>query len=277
MGFRINTNIASIAAQRSLTVSNREMEGTLAKLSSGSRITKAADDAAGLAISEKLKANIRSLKQADRNANDGISMVQTAEGGLNEVSSILTRMRELAVQTASDTVGDSERQMSNMEYQNLKLELERISQVTQFNGKKLLSGEGDKYDFQVGSNNDAFQDRISYDSKQVNARLDGLGVAELDISSKEGSQDSLASVDSAIEKVSNYRSFLGAIQNRLVSTSNNLQVSVENLSAANSRIRDVDYAEATATKAKGDILNAAGTSVLAQANMSSQNALKLIG
>jgi flagellin len=277
MGFRINTNVSSIAAQRSLSVNNREAESTLSKLSSGSRIAKAADDAAGLAISEKLKANIRSLKQADRNANDGISMVQTAEGGLNEVSSILTRMRELAVQTASDTVGDPEREMTNMEYQNLKLELERISQVTEFNGKKLLNGEGGQYDFQIGVNNDSFQDRIVYDAQRVNARMDGLGISELDVATKGGSQESLASVDAAIEKVSGYRSFLGAIQNRLVSTSNNLQVSSENMSAANSRIRDVDYAEATATKAKNDILASAGTSVLAQANMSSQGALKLIG
>jgi len=277
MGFRINTNVSSLAAQRSLSVAGREGESTLQKLSSGSRITKAADDAAGLAISEKMKANIRSLKQADRNANDGISMVQTAEGGLNEISSILTRMRELAVQTSSDTVGDPEREMTNMEYQNLKLELERISQVTEFNGKKLLNGDGDSYDFQVGANNDSFQDRISYDAKQVNSKLDNLGFSELDVSSKDGSQQSLSTVDAAIEKVSGFRAFLGAIQNRLVSTSNNLQVNVENLSAANSRIRDVDYAEATATKAKNDILSAAGTSVLAQANMSSQNALKLIG
>ena len=277
MGFRINTNVSSISAQRSLQVNGRESEGNLAKLSSGTRITKAADDAAGLAISEKMKANIRSLKQADRNANDGISMVQTAEGGLNEVSSILTRMRELAMQTSSDTVGDSERAMTNMEYQNLKLELERISSVTEFNGKKLLNGEGDKYDFQIGANNDGFQDRISYDARQVNSKMENLGIDELEVSTKDGSQQSLASLDSAIEKVSGFRSFLGAIQNRLVSTSNNLQVNVENLSAANSRIRDVDYAEATATKAKNDILSAAGTSVLAQANMSSQGALKLIG
>jgi len=277
MGFRINTNISSIAAQRALSINNRESEGNLAKLASGNRITKSADDAAGLAISEKLKANIRSLKQADRNANDGISMVQTAEGGLNEVSSILTRMRELAMQTSSDTVGDVERGMTNMEYQNLKLELERISQVTEFNGKKLLNGEGDKYDFQVGANNDDFNDRISYDAQQVNSKMDNLGVGELDVSTKSGSQESLASIDTAIEKVSGFRAFLGGIQNRLVSTSNNLQVSGENMSAANSRIRDVDYAEATATKAKNDILNAAGTSVLAQANMTGQNALKLIG
>ena len=277
MGFRINTNIASISAQRSLGVSNRESEGVLSKLSSGTRITKAADDAAGLAISEKMKSNIRSMKQADRNANDGISLVQTAEGGLNEVSSILTRMRELAIQTSSDTVGDVERGMTNMEYQNLKLELERISQVTEFNGKKLLNGEGETYDFQVGVNNDAFNDRISYAAGQVNSRLESLGVNELDVSSKQGSQESLASLDAAIEKVSGQRAYLGAIQNRLTSTSNNLQTATENLSAANSRIRDVDYADATAQKAKLDILNAAGTSVLAQANMNSQNALKLIG
>jgi flagellin len=277
MGFRINTNVSSLAAQRSLSVNNREAESNLNKLSSGSRITKASDDAAGLAISEKMKANIRSMKQADRNANDGISMIQTAEGGLNEVSSILTRMRELAVQTSSDTVGDVERGMTNMEYQNLKLELERISQVTEFNGKKLLNGEGKQYEFQVGVNNDGFNDRIGYDAGQVNSRIDNLGVDELDVSTKEGSQGSLAALDSAIEKVSGHRAYLGAIQNRLVSTSNNLQINTENLSAANSRIRDVDYADATAQKAKMDILNAAGTSVLAQANMSSQNALKLIG
>ena len=217
------------------------------------------------------------MKQADRNANDGISMVQTAEGGLNEVSSILVRMRELAMQTSSDTVGDSEREMSNMEYQNLKLELERISQVTEFNGKKLLSGNGGIYDFQIGVNNDQFEDRITYDANHINSRLDGLSISELDVASKTGSQESLGSLDSAIEKVSGYRAFLGAIQNRLVSTSNNLQVGVENMSAANSRIRDVDYAEATAVKAKNDILSAAGTSVLAQANMSTQGALKLIG
>lgn len=277
MGFRINTNVASIAAQRSLGVNNRESESNLAKLSSGSRINKASDDAAGLAISEKMKAQIRSMKQADRNANDGISMVQTAEGGLNEVSSILTRMRELAVQTASDTVGDVERGFTNMEYQNLKQELDRISQVTEFNGQKLLDGNGKKYDFQIGTNNNEFQDRISYDSNFVNSKIENLGVSELDVSTKEGSQQSLAALDAAIEKTSGFRSFLGAIQNRLVSTSNNLQVTTENLSAANSRIRDVDYADATAQQAKNSILNSAGTSVLAQANMNGQNALKLIG
>jgi flagellin len=204
-------------------------------------------------------------------------MIQTAEGGLNEVSSILTRMRELAIQTSSDTVGDVERGMTDMEYQNLKMELDRISQVTEFNGQKLLDGNGKKYDFQIGVNNDDFQDRIGYDSNTVNARIDTLGVSELSVGTKEGSQTSLASVDAAIEKVSGFRSYLGAIQNRLISTSNNLQINVENISQANSRIRDVDYADATAQQAKNSILNAAGTSVLAQANSNGQNALKLIG
>ena len=277
MGFRINTNVSSIAAQRALSVNNRQSQNTLAKMSSGTRITKAADDAAGLAISEKLKATIRSSDQANRNANDGISMVQTAEGGLDEISNMLTRLRELSIQSASDTVGDTERNFTNMEYQSLKQEIERISQVTEFNGTKLLNGEGDKLDFQIGVNNNDFQDRISYDVKMTNARLDGLGITDIDVSKKEGAQSSLASIDSAIEKVSGQRAALGAIQNRLISTSNNLQITSENLNAANSRIRDVDYAQVSAQNAKNNILNQAGTSVLAQANAAGQNALKLIG
>ena len=153
MGLRINTNVTSLAAQRTLSANNAEQASTLGKLSSGTRIVKSADDAAGLAISEKLKAQIRGVNQAERNANDGISMIQTAEGGLNETSNILVRLRELAVQSSSDTVGDQERKYTDLEYQNLKQEMERISQVTEFNGKKLLNGSGDKFDFQVGINN----------------------------------------------------------------------------------------------------------------------------
>jgi len=277
MGFRINTNVSSIAAQRSLSVNNRKSQDTLAKLSSGSRITKASDDAAGLAISEKLKANIRSNSQANRNANDGISMVQTAEGGLDEISSMLTRLRELSIQSASDTVGDTERSFTNMEYQNLKQEIERISQVTEFNGQKLLNGQGEKLDFQIGVNNDDFQDRISYDVQMTNSSIASLGVDEITVASKEGAQGALKTIDGAIEKVSGQRAALGAIQNRLISTSNNLQITNENLSAANSRIRDVDYASASADNARNNILNQAGTAVLAQANQSGQNALRLIG
>ena len=254
MGFRINTNVSSIAAQRALSQNNRKAQNTLNKMSSGTRITRAADDAAGLAISEKLKAQIRSSKQADRNANDGISMVQTAEGGLDEISNMLTRLRELSIQASSDTVGNTERGFTNMEYQSLKQEIQRISQVTEFNGTKLLSGEGESLDFQIGVNNDDFQDRISYDVQMTNAQLDGLGISEIDVSSKEGAQNSLSFIDKAIERVSGQRAALGAIQNRLISTSNNLQITTENLSAANSRIRDVDYAVVAAENARNNIL-----------------------
>lgn len=277
MGFRINTNVASLQAQTSLNKVNRESQDSFSKLSSGSRITKASDDAAGLGISEKLKAEIRSLHQANRNANDGISMVQVAEGGLNETSNILVRMRELAVQASSDTVGETERGMANLEYQQLKSEMDRISQVTEFNGKKLLNGASDKYEFQVGTGGNEFEDRISFEAGQINSGTESLGVGSLDIGSKDGAQESLSTVDSAIEKVSSQRALLGSLQNRLTSTTNNLQTSAENMSAANSRIRDVDYAEESAKQARNQIIQAAGTSVLAQANMSSQGALKLIG
>lgn len=277
MGLRINTNVASLSAQRALGNTTNSKASSLEKLSSGSRIVKAADDAAGLAISEKMKAKIRGTNQAERNANDGISMIQTAEGGLNEVSNILIRLRELSVQSASDTVGDAERQFTDMEYQNLKQEVERISSVTEFNGKKLLNGEGDQYDFQIGVNNDAFEDRISYDASTINSTMSGLGVDSISVSSKEGAQDSLAILDDAIQSVSGYRAELGAKQNRLTSTVQNLQVSSENLSTSNSRIRDTDFAAETAKNAKLGILQAAGSSVLGQANATGNAALKLIG
>lgn len=277
MGLRINTNVTSLAAQRTLGINNTEQANVLGKLSSGTRIVRSADDAAGLAISEKLKAQIRGVNQAERNANDGISMIQTAEGGLNETSNILVRLRELAVQSASDTVGDTERQYTDLEYQNLKQEMERISQVTEFNGKKLLNGSGDKYDFQVGINNDDFQDRIQYDAAKGNSGLDALGIAELNVGSKKASQASLDKIDKAINNVSGQRAELGAIQNRLTSTINNLQISSENLSTANSRIRDTDFAAETAKSTRMNILTQAGSSVLAQANAQGQAALKLIG
>jgi flagellin len=277
MGLRINTNTVSLAAQRTLGVNSRDQASSLGKLSSGTRIVRAADDAAGLAISEKLKAQIRGMNQAERNANDGISMIQTAEGGLSEVSNILTRLRELSVQSASDTVGDRERQFTDLEYQNLKQEIERISQVTEFNGKKLLDGSGQKYDFQIGINNNEFQDRISFDAQAVNSSLMNLGVQELSVSNKESAQMSLSNLDEAIQNISGQRAELGAKQNRLTSTIQNLQVSQENLSAANSRIRDTDYAAETANNARLNILNSAGTAVLAQSNAQGANALSLIG
>lgn len=277
MGLRINTNVTSLAAQRTLGNNNMEQASTLNKLSSGTRITKASDDAAGLAISEKLKASVRGMQQAERNANDGISMIQVAEGGLQEVGNILIRMRELSVQSASDTVGDTERSFTDLEYQNLKQEIERISQVTEFNGKKLLNGQGDTYDMQIGIHNDDFQDRIKFDTAALNSSIGNLGVDGITVSSKESAQESLATLDEAIQKVSGQRAELGAKQNRLSSTVSNLQVSSENLSAANSRIRDTDYAAETAKNTKLNILTNAGSSVLAQSNAQGQAALKLIG
>ncbi len=277
MGLRINTNITSLAAQRTLGVNSREQTSTLGKLSSGTRIVRAADDAAGLAISEKLKSQIRGINQAERNANDGISLIQTAEGGLNEISSILIRLRELSIQSASDTVGNEERQFTDLEYQNLKQEVERISQVTEFNGKKLLNGEGDTYDFQIGINNDDFQDRISYNASMSNSTVDALGIEGLTSGSRDDAQEGLAVIDTAIQKISGERAELGAIQNRLTSTIQNLQITSENLSDANSRIRDTDFASETAKNTKLNIMTQAGTAVLAQANSQGASALKLIG
>lgn len=277
MGFRIATNVQSLTAQRALSKMAVKEQTTTAQLSSGERITKSSDDAAGLAISEKLKANIRSSSQANRNANDGISMIQVAEGGLNEQANILVRLRELAIQSASDTVGETERGYTDMEYQQLKNELERISQTTKFNDVQLLNGEGEKLDFQIGANNDDFQDRIVYDTGKINASLSSLGLDSEEIASKEGAQGSLEKIDSAINVVSGQRAELGSLQNRLLTTSSNLETSIENMSAANSRVRDVDYAEATAKNTQTNIMKQAGISVLSQANSVPQQALRLIG
>lgn len=276
MGFRINTNISSLQAQGSATKVARDVTESSAKLASGLRITKAADDAAGLAISEKLKAEIRSSRQANRNANDGLSLIQTAEGGLNETSSILTRMRELSIQASSDTYGDSDRAKSDTEYQMMKQELERVSQVTEFNGRKLLNGSGPQLDFQVGVGADSADDHISYDSGRMNSGINALGVSSVSVASKFGAQDSLSKIDQAINRVSANRSLLGSIQNRLVTSSNNLQIYNENMSSANNRIRDVDYAEESAKHALNSVMSDANAAVMAQANTSGQVALKLL-
>lgn len=277
MGLRISTNIASLNAQRTLGTTSREMQKDFAQLSSGSRITKAADDAAGLSISEGLKSHIRGYQQAGRNAADGISMVQTAEGGLGEISNILTRFRELGVQASSDTVGDDERGFINKEVQQLKNEAERIAKSTRFGKTQLLDGSGGRFDFQVDINNDDFNDRIGFESGDQNATTANLKIDGLDFSSKEGARAALDVLDGAQKQVNGYRANLGAIQNRLVSTGENINVAVENLSAANSRIRDTDIASATADLSKQQILQSASVSVLAQANNSQQMAMKLIG
>lgn len=277
MGMRISTNVSAINAQRTMVNSQRDISKSMQQLASGSRINKAADDAAGLAISENLKSQTRSLSQASRNANDGISMVQTAEGGLGEISNILTRMRELGVQASSDTIGDTERGFLDKEVQQLKAEAQRITQTTRFGTTKLLDGSGDTFDFQVGINNNGEADRISFNAGETNASIDSLGIEGFDFSSKEGAQDALAAVDSAQSQVNGFRASLGALQNRLQSTVDNLGVQHENISAANSRIRDTDIAAATAESTRNTVLLQANTSVLAQANQMPNQALRLIG
>lgn len=277
MSLRVTTNIASLNAQKTLGQINRGVEKSYAQLSSGSRITKAADDAAGLSISEVLKSTIRGYGQAKRNAEDGISMVQVAEGGLSEISNMMVRLRELAVQGASDTIGEKERGFIDLEVQQLKNEIQRIAQTTRFGSIKMLDGSGGTYDFQVDINNDDFADRIKFDAGLQNVQLDALGIDGLAFDSKEGAQEALATIEDSQVKVNAQRATLGALQNRLVSTIENLSTTVENFSAANSRIRDADIGESTAELARNQVLQQASIGVLSQANQSTAVALKLIG
>ncbi|MFZ4713083.1 MAG: flagellin [Bacteriovoracaceae bacterium] len=276
MGLRINTNVASINAQRNLRGTRGALDKTLEQLSSGSRINRAGDDAAGLAISENLKAQIRGLGQAERNAQDGVSLVQIAEGGLTEISNILIRLRELGVQAASDTIGQTERKFLNVEFEQLVSEVDRISQSTEFNRVPLLNGTGAVFDIQIGTRNDPVSDRLTFDASSADVNVAALGLNLASVSDKISAQNSLAAIDQAIISVSGIRADFGALQNRLQSTINNLAISVENLSAANSRVRDTDIASATAELTKNNILMQAGTSVLAQANQSTTSALSLI-
>ncbi len=277
MGLRINTNVSSLSAQRTLGANTARMNSNLRKLSSGKRITQSADDAAGLALSENLRSQIRGIRQAERNANDAISLIQTAEGGLGEISNILIRLREFAVQSASDTIGDAERAFSEIEFMNLKEEIDRIARSSEFNGIKLLDGSTGRLEFQVGINNDPILDRLQYDGTRADGTLASLGLLGETIGSKEGAQLSLEKLDDALVQINGVRSGFGALQNRLSSTISNLQISNENLSAAKSRIADVDVASETAALTKNNILVQAGTSVLSQANQLPNVALKLIG
>lgn len=277
MGMRISTNMAAIKAQNTLASSGREIQKTMAQLSSGSRITKSADDAAGLAISENLKGQIRSLSQASRNANDGISMIQTAEGGLGEISNVMTRMRELAIQASSDTISDTERVLVDREVQQLKAEAQRIAVTTKFGSQRLIDGTGSTFDFQVGIQNDADADRISYSAAETDATASNLGIDGFDFTTKSGAQEALSTLDEAQARVSGFRANLGALQNRLEVTVSNTATAHENLSAANSRIRDTDIAQASSEMARNNILLQASTSTLAQANQVPGLALKLIG
>jgi len=296
MALSILTNNASLNAQRNLSGTGRALASNFAKLSSGQRINTAGDDAAGLAISERMKSQIRSMSQAERNANDGISLLQTAEGALNENSGILIRMRELSMQSANGTLGDSERSALQTEFVQLRSEINRISEVTEFNGQKLLSGTNESFSFQVGISAEA-SDTISADMVKMTSEEYGvdpedgetpINLKELKIGNGtdedgeevEGgatdAQDALATLDKAIAATSSSRAKLGAVQNRLQVTVSNLQSANNNLSAANSRIRDVDVAEESASMTRNNILSQAGMAVLAQANQLPSMALSLL-
>ena len=278
MGLRINTNVPSLVAQRNLRGNRQMLDRTLERLSSGSRINHAGDDAAGLAISETLRAQIRGITQAERNAQDGISLVQVAEGGLVEVANILIRMRELGVQASSDTVGTRERGFLNNEFQQLSEEIDRIANSIEFNGNPLLNGNGSAFEVQIGTKNNPLVDRIKlFDPYASNVNLVSLGINLSSVADKTSAQNSLASIDQALNAVTSIRAGFGSMQNRLQSVINNLTVNKENMMAANSRIRDADLAEETSEMTKSQILNQAGVSVLAQANSSIKSALGLLG
>lgn len=307
MGLRIQTNVQSLNAQRNLNASIQKNGEALEKLSSGYRINKASDDAAGLAISEKLKADIRSLNMAQRNANDGISLVQTAEGGLNEIGNSLSRLRELSVQAASDTIGDRERGFLNKEFMALKDEIERITRSTEYNGTMLLVGDQDEqaealrnrsnpYPLEIQISKDYYGEIDSGDNRNpvnviridlqnVNSTLGegGLGLGTVDddsgtrVDNKVDAQRSINTVDAAISKVAEHRAYLGSIQSRLGSTVRNLSIQSENFSAANSRIRDTDFAAETAEMTQSNIVKQAGVAILSQANQTPQAALRLLG
>lgn len=272
MGLRVNSNISSINAQRNLVNTTDRLGKSLQRLSSGLRISRAADDAAGLGISESFRAEIRSLQQAQRNANDGISMLQIAEGALNETSSILIRLRELAIQSANGTLGDAERQTVDLEFQGLLAEVDRIAAVTEFNGLQILQS-GAAITFQIGTGATS-NDRFTVSA--VNATTSAIGIGGIGVSSASGALSALAVLDSAVGLVAALRARFGTAQNRLESAIRSIAIAVENTAAADSRLRDVDFANETAELTRNQVLQQAGISVLAQANVSTQAALNLL-
>lgn len=275
MGLRIQTNLPSISAQRVLGTQQKRMEHSTQALASGSRIVQAADDAAGLAISENLRGQIRGIAMARNNAFNAGSAIQISEGGLNEVTNIMIRLRELGIQAASDNIGDKERQFLNEEAKQLVAEADRIARTTQFGDKKLLDGSGGDLTFHVGAFGGK-ENTISY-TLSSDATAGELGIDGIDVSDKGGAVDALDSVDQALVKVAAMRANFGAVQSRLNTTVSNLDIQYENLSAANSRIRDVDVAKEASEMASAQVLQSAAVSVLAQANTFPGVAMKLIG
>jgi flagellin len=274
----VNTNMASLSAQRSLANTNRAMQSSLGKLSSGYRINKAADDAAGLAISEKMTSQINGLNQAVRNSQSAITMIQTAEGALTETHSILQRMRELAIQSASDTNTNEDRAEIQLEIADLISEINGISTRTEFNGQKLLNGTGGvnsdgEFTFQIGANSGQ---TLTVSFSNMAATATSIAVSTVNLASLSGAQDAISVIDAAITAVSDERAKLGATQNRLEHTINNLSVSADNLTSARSTIKDVDMAAEMSEFTKSQIISQAGVAMLAQANQVPQNVLKLL-
>lgn len=275
MGLRVNTNIASLTAQRNLGVATSRLQGNYARLASGLRIAVAADDAAGLAISERMRSQIRSYGVAGRNAMDGVSLAQTAEGSLNEVSGILGRMRELSMQSANGTLSDSDRATLDTEFSQLKDEINRIATTTVFNGINLLDGSASNgIPIQVGIENSPSNDVITVTLE--GSSTTELGIPTTDVLSISNAQAALASIDAAIDTVNDARGALGAQQNRMESALRSIQVQRENLSASESRIRDVDVAEETADLTRNSIMQQSATQILTQANVQPQIALQLL-
>jgi flagellin len=269
--------MAAMSANRALTHSSEDQKRTYTRLATGNRITEAGDDAAGLSISENLRSQIRSMGQAERNANDAISFAQVAEGGMTEIGNMLIRMRELGVQAASDTIGDKERGYINKEVTTLMGEVDRIANSTNYNGTQLLNGQSSKstLEFQVGIRNNE-SDRIKFNANENDVRSGTLGIDGLDYRSVDSARDSLDKVDKAMDKVFGMRATLGAVQNKLHSTISAQGVNKENLAQARSRIADTDIALETSELTRGNILQSAGVSVLAQANQAPMAALKLL-
>jgi len=276
MALSVVTNVASLRAQSNLNKTSNSMTSHIEKLSSGLRINRAGDDAAGSAISSQMTAYEQGLKQASRNANDGVSLIQTAEGAMNEMTGIVQRMRELAVQASNEgTMDTTERGYLDQEFQTLESELDRIVNVTEYNGQKLIDGSiSTGVSFQVGMRNTG-NDRISL--SVATSGSTSLGLNDESLGTSTGAQKAIAALDSALQTINTSRGTLGATQNRLEMTMSNLAIMHENMASGNSRIKDVDVAEETAAMSRNQILSQAGTSVLAQANQLPQSALSLIG
>lgn len=277
MALKIMTNVMSLNSQRHLDNSTARLNKSFEQLSSGKRINHSRDDAAGLAISDTLRGSIRSLEQGVRNAQDGISLIQIYEGGTNEIANSLIRMRELSMQAATDTVGDGERAMINNEFQELISEVDRLANVTEFNGISLLNGEQVELQFHVGNRNRDDIDRINYDPGEADLTAGGLDIDGLSVEDADSARDVLDSIDEALFKVNETRARVGAAQSRLETAVNSQKIFIENQEAAKSRLLDADMAEVTSNLTKDQIIQQAGASVLAQANMAPNIALKLLG